>query len=88
MEGNDECKNIIKIMIMCIILTRIMCENTFTMMKMNVSMTIYQIAQRRRAEREKGAAEEIFSLRTFSLHEGERQEMEAEGARWMKKSKA
>ena len=36
-------KNIIKNMITCIILTRIMCYNPFVMMKMKASMTRYHI---------------------------------------------
>ena len=36
-------KNIIKNMITCIILTRIMCYNPFIMIKMNASMTCYQV---------------------------------------------
>ena len=36
-------KNIIKNMIACIILTRIMCYNSFILMKMNASMIRYHI---------------------------------------------
>ena len=45
-------KNIIKNMIMCIILTRIMCYNPFIMMKMSASMTRYHPIVKKKKHRD------------------------------------